>query len=222
MHDHDHMHEVGPLYCETPLSVPAAFPVELINTVTSLVPSLFGVLAIVWLWRVGSRRPELYTLGVLAVATGVGSALWHGLRTPLSLALDVFPGVLYFLLFTFLWTHRLGGYRLAVAVPLLLATLVIGLFWLEPSFAPEGPPLAFFVGTALVSFGLIALTYRRDRRAGHLATLMIAAALLAAGFRTIDLATCGLIPFGTHFLWHVFLGAAVYLGVRLLATLKRA
>ncbi len=209
------MHEVGPLYCETSLDG-EVFPLEFVNTVTSLVPSLFGLLAVVWLWRTRSRSWELYTLGALAFLTGIGSALWHGLRTPLTLALDVFPGVFYFLLFTFLWSHRLGGYRLAVAVPLALAGLVVGLFWLEPSFVPDGPPLAFFVGTALVSFGLIAFTYRRDRHAGHLASLMIASALLAAGFRTIDLATCGFIPFGTHFLWHVFLGVAVYLGVVLL------
>jgi hypothetical protein len=44
---------------------------------------------------------------------------------------------------------------------------------------------------------------------------------LALTFRTIDLAACAWVSFGTHFLWHLFNGAVFYLAMRAII-LKRA
>jgi hypothetical protein len=46
-------------------------------------------------------------------------------------------------------------------------------------------------------------------------------AVAAAVFRSIDLMTCDLIPFGTHFLWHLGLSTAAYLGIVLLVRMKK-
>jgi hypothetical protein len=41
-------------------------------------------------------------------------------------------------------------------------------------------------------------------------------AMAAAVCRSIDLLVCAVIPFGTHFLWHILLAAAAYMGIVLL------
>ena len=38
--------------------------------------------------------------------------------------------------------------------------------------------------------------------------------------RSIDLMTCSIIPFGTHFIWHILLSLAAYLGIVMLLRLK--
>jgi len=38
--------------------------------------------------------------------------------------------------------------------------------------------------------------------------------------RSIDLMMCGIIPFGTHFIWHILLSLAAYLGIVMLLRLK--
>lgn len=204
---------VGPLYCETPLTLMSGFPVEYVNTITSFIPALLGLLALLYLVRKDERAPELYMLALLTLATGLGSVLWHGMRTPLSLALDVFPGLLYFLLFLFLWPYALGG-RLRGALTFigffLSQFLIIRLVSLPES---NGPPLSIFVTTALFAGALLVWTYRKFGHAVYWGIAMITSALLAAFFRTIDLHTCSAIPFGVHFLWHTFLGFAAYLGV---------
>lgn len=210
--------DVGPLYCETPLGVAGAFPIEFVNTITSLIPSLFGLLAILYLYHHRSRAYELYALAGLAVATGLGSAWWHGARTGISLAFDVFPGLMYFLLLTALWPMALmRKWWWGPATVFGLFAVQFGLAYLLPLGESNGPPLTVFGGTLLVAAALVWVTYLRAKEAVPYALLMLGSALLAAFMRTIDLHTCDYISFGTHFLWHVFLGFAAYLGVRLIA-----
>jgi hypothetical protein len=48
----------------------------------------------------------------------------------------------------------------------------------------------------------------------------LACGLIAAGARSADLPLCPVIPFGTHFLWHMLLSLAAYLGIATLLRLK--
>lgn len=211
------MHGSGPIYCETFLSTGSGFPVEYVNTVTSFIPVLLGLLAILYLLQKKNRMPELYILAFLTLATGIGSVFWHGTRTPLGLTLDVLPGLLYFLFFLFLWPYTLGG-RLKgglVFIGFFLSQFLIIRF--VPMPESNGPPVSIFFTTALIAGGLLVWTYRKYGRAAYWGIAMIASALTAAFFRTIDLETCTLVPFGVHFLWHTFLGLAAYLGVVFLA-----
>lgn len=214
-------HSVGPIYCETPLTEAVSFPIEYLNTLSSVVPALFGLLALIWLWRRGSRQYVLYLIAVLTLATGVGSTLWHGLREPITLAFDAFPGLAAFLLVATVWPYYLGG-RLAALLT------VVALFGLQFVFMaldlfPEGngPPISVFVATTIIASGLLVWTYKKAGRLALWGAAMIAAALAAAVFRSVDLAVCDFLPFGTHFLWHILLGAAAYFAVLFLARLSQ-
>jgi hypothetical protein len=49
----------------------------------------------------------------------------------------------------------------------------------------------------------------------------LASALLALVFRTADLLVCPYFPLGTHFLWHIFLSLAAFLGVLVLMEINK-
>lgn len=212
---------IGPLYCETPLTAASAVPIEWVNTLTSFIPALLGVLAVVWLLRMHNKRADLWALAMLTVATGLGSAWWHGARTGVALAFDVFPGLLYFLLILYLWPAYLFGKKRALVLVLLFAGSVFLLGRFGPFAEANGPPPALFAVVLLFAVGYLYVSYRRLGRDALVGVLMIGCALLAATFRTIDVYTCDVLPFGTHFLWHTFLGLAAYLGVRFLALFGR-
>jgi hypothetical protein len=50
----------------------------------------------------------------------------------------------------------------------------------------------------------------------------LVSAVTALTFRTIDGAVCASVPFGTHFLWHIFLSAAAFLCVLAVVSLGPA
>ncbi len=213
------MDGVGPTYCETLIVSSGSFPIEFVNTYTSFIPFLFGVAAMVWLVMRRERRVDLWMLAVLTSLTGLGSAWWHGSRTAVALAGDVFPGLFYFLLFLYLWpAYLFGKWRGALVFLGFFATVFL-LVRLLPFGERNGPPQGLFMTTFIFACGLLYATYRKHGRVVWWGIAMIGSALTAAFFRTIDLETCDMLPFGTHFLWHIFLGGAAYLGVRFLSAL---
>lgn len=217
------MNHIGPLYCETPIGETiSVFPIEFVNTFSNIPTILFGLFA---LWFVYSRAPkrfELYFLGFFLFATGVGSILWHGFRTGWALILDVVPGLLFFIFFVFCWVtllrDRLWGI-LAIPLFFLVQFLSVQLF---SAFFPDTSPFLILFGVVFL-FGII-LLYLTARKYGKkpavFALLTIIFALLAAIMRTIDLSVCNYIPFGTHFLWHTFLGLAGLMAVFVVYSLK--
>lgn len=215
------MDSIGPIYCETSLAVGTAFPIEYINTATSFAPVVFGVLALAFLFRYKEKYTPAYVLALLVILTGVGSVLWHGLRTSLTLALDVLPGLSYFFFILYLWPALLGGRYWAYGAIAGLFFLVLGLSFVPGLGGENGPPIALFGGVLLLGSFLTYRTFRKSKKLGWYAAIMMASALLAAIFRTIDLSLCQYIPQGTHFLWHVFLGLAGYVGVILVAKLHQ-
>lgn len=215
------MNDVGPTYCETLIAQGTGFPIEFVNTWTSLIPALLGLLAVLYLIKHKNRRADLWALAVLTIATGLGSTWWHGARTGISLAFDVFPGLLYFLLFLYLWpAYLFGKWRGALAFIAFFAVQFVLVQFL-PFGERNGPPVGVFATTFLFAVVYLVATYRKIGRPFWWGVAMITSALTAALFRTIDLETCATLPFGTHFLWHVFLGLAAYLGVRFLSHLER-
>lgn len=221
---------VGPVYCETPTFVAGdsylgieAFPLEPINVLTSLVPAIMGL----WmLWYLYRRRQFLSPLLVVAAATlvvGVGSVLWHGTRTPLSLFLDWFPGVVAFAAFMFLWPiyirNRWWGYGTLVTLFGLTTTLGI----IAPTILPGyNPMISLFAAVAVVSAVLLYVTYKVNPSVIWWGVATYLLALSAAIARTVDLATCGWFPVGTHAWWHIALGSAALCGLLMLSRLHDA
>ena len=70
-----------PVYCETSLNPLGSFPLEPINTYTSVTPVLLGALALIYLIRRRESSRVAYTLAILTILTGLGSMAWHTFRT---------------------------------------------------------------------------------------------------------------------------------------------
>lgn len=218
------MFEVGPTYCETFLAnTPTNFPIEPVNVFTSIILICFGVLA----WY--TLRTKRYGLSyhtfvpiLLLLVAGIGSALWHGLRTELTLALDAIPGALCLLALLYSWSALLINRRVGFVTVTILALLLFGatrVFTFEES---NGPHIVLFLIVGAIVAILLFFTFKREGKAlGFLGLATTISAALAAIFRTIDIEVCALFPFGTHFLWHIFIGIAAFIGIVFIAELRK-
>ena len=215
------MNNFGPIYCET--GHPWLFMAEPVNTISNLVIIAFGFAALAMVRRhVEHRAAGPWVLTGLLLATGFGSLAWHALRTRMALTFDVLPGLFFFTTFVFLWMRTLHGIAAAIVSILALIAVGAGMSFLFRGMPTNlGPFIPFFVSIFLVGTAFVYLTYRKHGAAiagAGGATLLFA--VTAATFRSIDLMTCETIPFGVHFLWHVFLSTAAYSGIRLLLLMR--
>ncbi|MEA3641325.1 MAG: hypothetical protein VBE63_15475 [Lamprobacter sp.] len=160
------------------------------------------------------RLRNSWDLGLLILllgAIGIGSALWHSFATGWAVLADVIPITLFINLYLLSF-----GWRVLRLRPLALAglwlsyqVLSIGLIAITGPELLNGsvgylPALAFLVGFWWVL----------RRRADPLSPTLLAAYLLFIGsltFRTLDMALCGLMPLGLHFLWHLLNALLLYL-----------
>lgn len=213
------MERFGPLYCETPETITGLFPVEPWNAISSGVIVLFGIASLILVVQRSPRAWELYAACALLILNGVGSILWHGLRTRWALNLDVLPALAFVLLISFVWAWRVAPLWQAAAVgaALLLSPVVVRLLDLGSRW-----PLRFGV-MALVIVAMALWLIVRSASASRSAALTGGAALLSAvaalTFRSIDAQACETVGMGSHFLWHIFLSAAAFLCVVTVVTL---
>ena len=207
-----------PFYCETWLYGYGSFPAEPLNAGTSLVAVILGALALYFLIRRGEGGWTALLLAVLLIFTGMGSTAWHVTREQVALTADTMPGMAYFAAFLVFWVYYLGGRWFGI-LPLAGIALLIYFLWpvsREALFIALGAFIVTLAGT------LIAFTWRRRRPTFKLALATVGFAALALALRSIDKSVCDIIPFGTHFFWHIFLAAAAYFGIRMMVKLREA
>ena len=201
----------GPQYCETPDFIAGVFPVEPANAISSGVIVLFGIASFILVVRRSPRALELYLLCVLLIVNGVGSILWHGLRTRWALTLDVTPALIFLLLIAIMWARRVAPWWQIVAVGAGIAALSYALRYVDLGLPGRWGAMAPLIVAAAV--WLIARSYSISTTAALAGLGALASAVAALIFRSIDRIVCDSIPMGTHFLWHVFLSAAAFLCV---------
>ena len=210
----------GPMYCETLLYAAGMFPAEPVNTLSNGAIVLFGILALFTVMRRAPRSYELYLLSFLLIANGLGSFLWHGTRTRWALTLDIWPALIFLFLLVYFWSRRVS--------PAWQALLVLALFYATAQFlrysdlVPFGRWASMAPAVILAGTWLVGRTIAYSRHAALLGTAALGSAMLALTFRTVDQAACAYIPFGTHFLWHIFLSLGAFLGMMALITLAEA
>lgn len=168
------------------------------------------------------RRTDALTISLVAIlfAIGVGSFLFHTFATRWSGVADTVPILLFILVYLAAATRRYlqASWFSAILVPVGFIGFAILFVRLWGAYLPSmnGSEGYFPVLVILVAFGLLL-----SRRGHPAAVALIAAAALfslSLTFRSIDLAICGPLPFGTHFLWHIFNG--LLLGVVLMAFVR--
>lgn len=211
----------GPIYCETPPMIGPGFPVEPWNTYSSFVIVIFGLVSLVLVARRTPRAYDLYALCALLILNGVGSSLWHGLRTRWALAFDVFPALVFLVALIFLWSRRVSPLWQSLLVVAAFFLIQAGQRYLGINLAGIGIWVALAPAVVLVALWLILRTAPLSNRGAVLGGATLATGLVALLFRTIDRAACPYLPAGTHFLWHTLLSFAAFLGLAALTTLSR-
>ena len=151
----------------------------------------------------GVQHWDLWTLALLILVIGAGSALWHSFHTPWAKTLDIVPILLFIHLYLYTFLHRQLGLHVAAAI---MATLLY--FVASKAFTGlVNPHLlhgSIFYLPALVALAALAVwSYAKrmpSRRMMLVAMLLFVVSLV---FRTIDGDVCAYLPMGTHFLWHL-------------------
>ena len=185
---------------------------EPINAVTNL----SFLVAAITIWRLASRRDSL-TLGVwlligLMIAIGLGSGLFHTFATNWTKILDILPILLFQV--TFIWIYGRHVIQLSIGnmITAVILFLVAGHFVRDFPHLLNGSLIYAPAVILLLVLGLYHFYYAKNERTLLLWSLGVFS--ISLFFRTIDLAICAYVPFGTHFLWHLLNGFLVYLVVR--------
>lgn len=187
---------------------------EPLNAVTNLAFIIAGILA-VRAWRNSSAASfrnsiDLLLLILLLFAIGVGSGLWHFYATSDTMMLDVIPIVLFMNLFLLSAAIRLLNLRWWGA--LILFGVFQGLNYAANVFLPSG----FLNGTIMylpayaILFAIVIWARILRVPSKHLLLQALVVWTVSLVCRTLDTDLCPTIPFGLHFLWHVFNAAVLY------------
>ncbi|MGH1452007.1 MAG: hypothetical protein ACRBBV_02460 [Paracoccaceae bacterium] len=178
---------------------------EPLNAVTNLAFILVGL----WMWWRSAGVPAARGLSVILLLIGLGSGVFHTYATQWAGLADVLP-ILGFILFYIYLMHRdvwrhgiMKSSAFAVGfIPFAAATTPV--FTLIPGIGSS----AGYMPVPL----LIALHAWLLRPAPIARGLAVGAGLLVMSicFRALDLPLCGVLPIGTHFIWHLL--NAVMLG----------
>lgn len=212
----------GPIYCEMLTDSGTGWLFEPINTWTNLAPIAAGLLALWFLWRQRATGAVPWALAVLLLSTGVGSFIWHGFHSRWALTVETATGLLFFLCYVAWWSWRLWGWRGGPVACVAFLAVAIGQFWVVlPSSTLE---VGFRVIAAAMLFGTALLwsTARKfDGKILRIGAASLGLAAAAASFRSLDLLACEVVPFGTHFLWHILLALAAYTAIRMAVAADR-
>jgi hypothetical protein len=192
-------------YCER---IDFSFWSEPLNAITNAA-FLIGALVA---WRIAKQADRLdlgVSMLIANLATiGVGSFLFHTFATKWAEMADVFPILAFILIYLHFATARL--LRLPVWAGLLCAAAY------TPLSGALASGIAGVVGTVngsvyympvVIAILLYAAGINRRGLPGA-RDLVIGAGILAVSltFRSLDQAVCGVLPIGTHFLWHTLNG----------------
>jgi hypothetical protein len=205
------------VYCER---VGLGFFAEPLNAITNV-----SFLIAAWLaWMLASRTGTLSTamkvLITLGAATGIGSILWHTMPNSLTFWLDIIPILLFIM--AYIWLHTRSVLRLGAGVAALSIAGFLLLTFAAISYAQVlHGALVYTPGMIVVL--VLGLFHAREQQVARFTLLLAAGVYFAAlFFRTIDNEVCGALPIGTHFLWHLLIGAVTYLAMRPLILAVRA
>jgi hypothetical protein len=212
-------------YCER---TDASFWSEPYNAATNALFLLVACYAF-FEWSKASRKDVFcLILSIEIVAVGLGSFVFHTVATRWSIFADTIPIILFtYSGFAFIARRAFALspiYVVASTITFAIVHLSLVKLWafaIGPGFVQS---IAYVPGLfALAAAGTLMLVrpttvpHRQPGliiRCGRL--LVAAAAVFALGlvFRSLDSAACGILPIGTHFVWHILVAETIFLFVR--------
>ncbi len=202
------LNDFGPIYAET--NSPG-FLAEPWNAFSSLLMLLPAVIFFILIYKKPKEHPFLLFLAIpLSFVAALGSTLFHAFRTDvIFLIIDVLPAALLSLTVGLYFWWKIVK-RLLYVILLFIAFILIrfGTFFffkgdvaINISYFEAG----LFILIPLILFIIKSRFYYVKYPA--LATLFFGIALL---FRLTDHEAINIIPWGTHWLWHIFSALGVY------------
>jgi hemolysin III len=210
MQHHDIAADGGPLYTETLNHLHSQSESWLVEPYNAASALLFVLVAVIWWWRLreqyGRQKFLLYGLVLLTIG-GVGGTLYHALRTqPLYLLMDWMPIAVLALSLTYWFFMKQTRHRwLALLYAAGGLAFIVAAFYAMIKVFSLGS-VAGSIGYSLIVLQatgpIISFLFKTKFRHAGWFFAGIAAFTVAAVFRATDLD--GLLPMGTHFLWHVF------------------
>lgn len=212
----------GPRYAETDVS---RFPVEPWATWTNLV-FLFAI--VYWTWRLRGqyRRHSILTIALPLLTAGwFGGTVYHATRShPVWLLMDWMPIVLLMLLASgWMWRRLVPSPGLACVATLAPLLAVLALARSLANTGPAGISLSYALIAASVLVPAALNAARNRTRAWIWLVVVVLCFAAALMFRLLDarLSAAGW-PHGSHYLWHLFGGAATFCMFRFLFELRTA
>jgi hypothetical protein len=212
----------GPIYAET-LIGKRPF-VEPWNSLSSLFIAGAGA---VFLFKIRKGEPGygfILFSAIMLLIGGIGSTLFHGLRTSRWLVvMDFLPIIIVSLTVGLVfWKRVVHNWLLATVIIVALMALRLSLYQQQNTLKITGQGLInisyFISGITIFLPCLIFLVRTRFFKSNYLFA-SLGLMILALVFRTIDKEVTDIIPIGTHFLWHVASGLGAYfMGLYIVAT----
>ena len=205
----DQIEDGGPWYAEPHIT--DNLIVEPWNAISSLA---IAAPAVYFLWKI-RKEPGNYSFLLACIPVlflnGIGSTLFHGLRTSsFFLYLDFLPAMVLTLMITiYFWVKVLPKWWMVFFTvgPVFFLRLAVfeyfsGAFAINMSYTIAG--IAF-----LVPIVLLLRKYEFKKTVNII--FAIICFILAIYFRGADKEFTHIVAFGTHFLWHIFTGIGAYL-----------
>lgn len=208
-------------YCERGLD--PSFLAEPVNAVTNAAFIIAGLIALRMLWRLPPERRHLvqWLLGLLVIAIGIGSFLFHTFATRWAALADVIPIALFMLLYmgvACVYFLRCGFWMTALLLGLFVAMLAsAGGLCPAAGICLNGTESYLPALVALLAVGAW-LAAKREPAAG---SVLAAGAVFAVSMtlRTVDRSLCDVFTFdgyvlGSHFLWHILNAVTLFILTR--------
>lgn len=199
----------GPWYAETHIT--DNLIVEPWNAFSSLA---IAAPAVYYLWKI-RKNPTQYGFLLAAIPflllNGIGSTLFHGLRTSrFFLLMDFMPALLLTLMITvYFWAKVLPKWWMGFVAVTPVFLLRFGII----DFIPGQSGINMSYTISGIAFLLPVFLILRKHQFKKSINIIVSALcfILAIYFRQVDKEFTDTVAFGTHFLWHIFTGIGAFL-----------
>lgn len=203
------------IYCENLQNAIVSQPVNIISNLA------FFVAALILFFELKNKNKGTLQLKIFIILIGligIGSIIWHIYPNDITIYFDVFPIVLFSLIFAYYLILKITGNKKYAKIGLgaLLIYISICSIILRNYFHSKFVNGAYEYLLLILLFVMI-LIYCYFKKSPLFKYLLILSILftVALFFRQIDLIICGHRRSGTHFLWHIINSVAIYFSAKL-------